>query len=100
VRNVPDSAALAKQLGGKVWIELRPDLFDGKVAVIADPTARPSARSIGTGKNRQEVGEIKPLTTPAGVIVVFALSLVAFGGCGSTGGGEGTRGSDAYLMYF
>ena len=38
VRSVPDSVALAKQLGGKVWIEPRPDLLDGKVAVITDPT--------------------------------------------------------------
>jgi len=38
VKNVGESAALAKQLGGKVWIEPKPELFDGKVAVIADPT--------------------------------------------------------------
>jgi len=38
VKNVGESVALTKQLGGKVWIEPKPDLFDGKVAVIADPT--------------------------------------------------------------
>jgi predicted enzyme related to lactoylglutathione lyase len=38
VKNVGESVALAKQLGGKVWIEPKPDLFDGKVAVIIDPT--------------------------------------------------------------
>jgi predicted enzyme related to lactoylglutathione lyase len=38
VKSVPESVALAKQLGGKVLIEPRPDLLDGKVAVIADPT--------------------------------------------------------------
>jgi uncharacterized protein len=37
VKNMGESVALAKQLGGKVWIEPKPDLFDGKVAVIADP---------------------------------------------------------------
>jgi uncharacterized protein len=38
VKNVDESVALARQLGGKVWIEPKPELFDGKVAVIADPT--------------------------------------------------------------
>jgi len=38
VKNVGESVALTKQLGGKVLIEPKPDLFDGKVAVIADPT--------------------------------------------------------------
>jgi uncharacterized protein len=38
VKNVGESAAQAKQLGGKVRIEPKPELFDGKVAVIADPT--------------------------------------------------------------
>ena len=38
VKNVGESAALAKQLGGKVRIEPKPELFDGKVAVVADPT--------------------------------------------------------------
>jgi predicted enzyme related to lactoylglutathione lyase len=38
VRNVTESVALAKQLGGEVRIEPRPELFDGKVAVVADPT--------------------------------------------------------------
>ena len=38
VKNVGESVALTKQLGGKVWIEPKPELFDGKVAVIADPT--------------------------------------------------------------
>ena len=38
VRNVADSAAKAKDLGGKVLIEPRPQVLEGKVAVIADPT--------------------------------------------------------------
>jgi predicted enzyme related to lactoylglutathione lyase len=38
VKSVTDSVALAKQLGGKVLIEPSPDLLEGKVAVIADPT--------------------------------------------------------------
>ena len=38
VKNVGESVALTKQLGGKVWIEPKPDLFEGKVAVIEDPT--------------------------------------------------------------
>ncbi len=38
VKSVGESVALAKQLGGKVWIEPKPELFDGKVAVLADPT--------------------------------------------------------------
>jgi uncharacterized protein len=38
VKNVAESVALAKQLGGKVLVEPGPDLLEGKVAVIADPT--------------------------------------------------------------
>jgi predicted enzyme related to lactoylglutathione lyase len=38
VKNVGESVAKAKQLGGKVRIEPKPELFDGRVAVIADPT--------------------------------------------------------------
>jgi predicted enzyme related to lactoylglutathione lyase len=38
VKNVGESVALTKQLGGKVLVEPKPELFDGKVAVIADPT--------------------------------------------------------------
>ena len=38
VKNVGESVALAKLLGGKVWIEPKPDIFDGKVALIVDPT--------------------------------------------------------------
>jgi predicted enzyme related to lactoylglutathione lyase len=38
VKNVGESVTQAKQLGGQVLIEPRPDLFDGKVAVVADPT--------------------------------------------------------------
>ncbi len=38
VLNVSESVAKAKQLGGKVLIEPKPELFDGKVALIADPT--------------------------------------------------------------
>lgn len=38
VKSVPESVALAGTLGGKVLLAPRPDLFDGKVAVVADPT--------------------------------------------------------------
>jgi predicted enzyme related to lactoylglutathione lyase len=38
VKNIGDSVALAKQLGGKVLLEPKPEVLDGKVAVIADPT--------------------------------------------------------------
>jgi predicted enzyme related to lactoylglutathione lyase len=38
VKNVAESVALAKQLGGKVLIEPSPELLEGNVAVIADPT--------------------------------------------------------------
>ncbi len=38
VKNVSESVAQAKQLGGKVLIEPKPDVLDGKAAVIADPT--------------------------------------------------------------
>jgi len=38
VRNVSESVAKAKQLGGKGLIEPKPELFEGKVAVVADPT--------------------------------------------------------------
>jgi predicted enzyme related to lactoylglutathione lyase len=38
VRNLGESVALAKQIGGGVLIEPRPELLGGKVAVVADPT--------------------------------------------------------------
>ena len=38
VRSVSESVAKAKQLGGKVLVDAKPELFDGKVALIADPT--------------------------------------------------------------
>ncbi len=38
VKSVAESVALARQLGGKVLVEPKPELLDGKVAVIADPT--------------------------------------------------------------
>jgi hypothetical protein len=38
VKNVSESVALAKQLGGNVQLEPKPALLDGKVAVVADPT--------------------------------------------------------------
>jgi predicted enzyme related to lactoylglutathione lyase len=38
VQNVGESVAKAKQLGGKVLIEPDPEIFNGKVAVVADPT--------------------------------------------------------------
>jgi len=37
VKSVAETAARAKQLGGQVLLEPNADLFDGKVAVIADP---------------------------------------------------------------
>ncbi len=38
VKNVGESVAQAKHLGGKALVEPRTELFGGKVAVIADPT--------------------------------------------------------------
>jgi len=38
VKNVGEAVELAKQLGGRTLIEPKPERFDGKVAVIADPT--------------------------------------------------------------
>jgi predicted enzyme related to lactoylglutathione lyase len=38
VKNVGESVAQAKQLGGKALIEPKPEWLGGKVAVIADPT--------------------------------------------------------------
>ena len=38
VANLGDTLAKARGLGGRVVIEPRPDLLEGKVAVIADPT--------------------------------------------------------------
>jgi predicted enzyme related to lactoylglutathione lyase len=38
VKSVPESVALTKQLGGKVLLEPKAELFAGRVAVIADPT--------------------------------------------------------------
>jgi predicted enzyme related to lactoylglutathione lyase len=38
VKNIGDSVALARQLGGEVVVEPKPEFLDGKVAVIADPT--------------------------------------------------------------
>ena len=38
MKAISESVALAKQLGGRVVVEPRPDLLDGKVAVVADPT--------------------------------------------------------------
>jgi predicted enzyme related to lactoylglutathione lyase len=38
VRSMDESVALAKQAGGKVLVEPKPDVLNGKVAVIADPT--------------------------------------------------------------
>ena len=38
VLHLDKSVARAKQLGGKVLVSARPDLMNGKVAVIADPT--------------------------------------------------------------
>jgi len=38
VKNVAESVALANRLGGKVLLEPKPELLDGKAAVVADPT--------------------------------------------------------------
>jgi predicted enzyme related to lactoylglutathione lyase len=38
VKSLGESLVLARQIGGKVLVEPRPELLDGKVAVIADPT--------------------------------------------------------------
>jgi predicted enzyme related to lactoylglutathione lyase len=38
VKDLSESLTLAQQLGGKVLLSPRPELFHGKVAVIADPT--------------------------------------------------------------
>lgn len=38
VKSVTASVARAEQLGGRVWIAPRPDLLDGRVAVLGDPT--------------------------------------------------------------
>jgi predicted enzyme related to lactoylglutathione lyase len=38
VKNIGETLALAKQLGGSVRIEPKPGVLDGKAAVIADPT--------------------------------------------------------------
>jgi uncharacterized protein len=38
VKSVADSVAQAKQLGGNVLLEAKPELLQGKVAVVADPT--------------------------------------------------------------
>jgi uncharacterized protein len=38
VKNVSQSVEEAKQYGGKVLIEPKPDMLEGKVAVVADPT--------------------------------------------------------------
>jgi predicted enzyme related to lactoylglutathione lyase len=38
VKNIAESLARAKQLGGKVLIDPKPEVFEGKACVIADPT--------------------------------------------------------------
>jgi hypothetical protein len=38
VKNVAETVALAKQIGGKVLIGPDPEVLNGNVAVIADPT--------------------------------------------------------------
>jgi len=38
VKNVGESVARTKQLGGKALLEPKPEFLDGKVAVVADPT--------------------------------------------------------------
>jgi len=41
VKSVNESVALAKQLGGRALIEPKPELLDGRAAVVADPTGAP-----------------------------------------------------------
>jgi predicted enzyme related to lactoylglutathione lyase len=41
VKSVGDSVELAKRLGGKALIEPKPEVLEGKVAVVADPTGTP-----------------------------------------------------------
>ena len=38
VKSVSETVDKAKQLGGSVLIEPKPEVFEGKIAVIADPT--------------------------------------------------------------
>jgi predicted enzyme related to lactoylglutathione lyase len=38
VKSIADSTALAEQLGGKILLTPQPDLFNGKLAVVADPS--------------------------------------------------------------
>src|SRR5262245_1081199 len=38
VKSASESLALAKRLGGRALLEPRPELFEGRVAVVADPT--------------------------------------------------------------
>jgi predicted enzyme related to lactoylglutathione lyase len=38
VKSVPETVTLAKQLGGQIRIEPKPELLGGRAAVIADPT--------------------------------------------------------------
>jgi predicted enzyme related to lactoylglutathione lyase len=38
VKSVRESVALAKRLGGKVVLEPKPELLEGRAAVIADPS--------------------------------------------------------------
>ena len=38
VKSVSETVGKAKQLGGSVLIEPKPEVFEGKIAVIADPT--------------------------------------------------------------
>jgi predicted enzyme related to lactoylglutathione lyase len=38
VKNLAESLGLAKQLGGKVLLEPRVELFENRVAVLSDPT--------------------------------------------------------------
>jgi len=58
VRKVSESVAKAKELGGKGLIEPKPELFDGKVAVIADPTG--AAIGILEWPEGSEIGGRKP----------------------------------------
>lgn len=38
VKSVRESVALAKRLGGKTLLEPKPELVEGRAAVIADPS--------------------------------------------------------------
>jgi predicted enzyme related to lactoylglutathione lyase len=58
VQNVGESVAKAKQLGGTVVIEPTPELFEGHVALITDPTG--AAMGLMEWPEEMGKGEVKP----------------------------------------